>query len=127
MTKNWKKNYSCKKKLTFFLSKTAIYLSLALHKVCPSYNTVKAVFSLLGPGHCTVQKLFSQILCLHKLLHIGRILSPYRGQKILTLNLSQSYAVFEVMCFTFYSVQKFFIPNIDLHAIAGFDAWSCRK
>jgi hypothetical protein len=50
MTKNWKKNYSCKKKLTFFLSKTAIYLSLALHKVCPSYNTVKAVFpySVLG-------------------------------------------------------------------------------
>ncbi len=32
------KNYSWKKNLIFFLSKTAIYLSLGLHKVCPSYR-----------------------------------------------------------------------------------------
>ncbi len=32
----FKKNYSWKKK--FFLSKTAIYLSLGLHKVCPGYR-----------------------------------------------------------------------------------------
>jgi hypothetical protein len=31
-----KKNYSSKKKKN--LSKTAIYLSLGLHKVCPSYR-----------------------------------------------------------------------------------------
>ncbi len=33
-----KKNYSWKKNLLFFWSKTAIYLSLGLHKVCPSYR-----------------------------------------------------------------------------------------
>ncbi len=33
-----KKNYSWKKKLNFFWSKTAIYLSLGLHKVCPGYR-----------------------------------------------------------------------------------------
>ncbi len=46
MTKNWKKKkLQLKKKLNFFLSKTAIYLSktaiylsLGLHKVCPSYR-----------------------------------------------------------------------------------------
>ncbi len=34
-TKNWKK-ITAEKKLNFFLSKTTIYLSLGLHKVCPS-------------------------------------------------------------------------------------------
>ncbi len=38
MTKNWKKNYSWKFFFIFFLSKTAIYLSLGLHKVCLSYR-----------------------------------------------------------------------------------------
>ncbi len=38
MTKNWKKITAGKKNLIFFLSKTAIYLSLGLHKVCPSYR-----------------------------------------------------------------------------------------
>jgi hypothetical protein len=38
MTKNWKKNYSWNFYFIFFLSKTAIYLSLGLHKVCPSYR-----------------------------------------------------------------------------------------
>jgi hypothetical protein len=33
-----KKNYSWKKNSIFFGSKTAIYLSLGLHKVCPSYR-----------------------------------------------------------------------------------------
>jgi hypothetical protein len=33
-----KKNYSWKKKLNFFSSKAAIYLSLVLHKVHPSYR-----------------------------------------------------------------------------------------
>ncbi len=37
MTKNWQ-NYSWKKNLIFFLSKTAIYLSLGLYKVCPRYR-----------------------------------------------------------------------------------------
>jgi hypothetical protein len=32
------KNYSWKFFFIFFLSKTAIYLSLSLHKVCPSYR-----------------------------------------------------------------------------------------
>ncbi len=35
MTKNWKK-ITAEKKIKFFCSKTAIYLSLGLHKVCPS-------------------------------------------------------------------------------------------
>ncbi len=38
MTKNRKKNYSWKKVKNFFFSKTAIHLSLGLHKVCPSYR-----------------------------------------------------------------------------------------
>ncbi len=38
MTKNWKKISAGKKIKFFFLSKTAIYLSLGLHKVCPSYR-----------------------------------------------------------------------------------------
>ncbi len=33
-----RKKNSWKKKLTFFWSKTAIYLSLGLHKVCPGYR-----------------------------------------------------------------------------------------
>jgi hypothetical protein len=33
-----KKKLQLKKKLNFFLSKTAIFLSLGLHKVCPSYR-----------------------------------------------------------------------------------------
>ncbi len=37
MTKNWK-ILQLKKKLNFFWSKTTIYLSLGLHKVCPSYR-----------------------------------------------------------------------------------------
>jgi hypothetical protein len=37
MTKNWKK-ITAEKKLNFFWSKTASYLSLGLHKVCPSYR-----------------------------------------------------------------------------------------
>ena len=37
MTKNWKK-ITAEKKFIFFGSKTAIYLSLGLHKVCPSYR-----------------------------------------------------------------------------------------
>ncbi len=37
MTKNWKK-ITPEKKVNFFLSKTAIYLSLGLHKVCPGYR-----------------------------------------------------------------------------------------
>jgi hypothetical protein len=37
MTKNWKK-IRAEKKFNFFLSKTASYLSLGLHKVCPSYR-----------------------------------------------------------------------------------------
>ncbi len=36
MTKNWKKIFSWE--FFSFLSKTAIYLSLGLHKVCPSYR-----------------------------------------------------------------------------------------
>ncbi len=36
MTKNWKKITG--EIFFFFLSKTAIYLSLSLHKVCPSYR-----------------------------------------------------------------------------------------
>jgi hypothetical protein len=35
MTKNWQKITAEKK---FFISKTAIYLSLGLHKVCPGYR-----------------------------------------------------------------------------------------
>ncbi len=35
---NWRKKLQLKKKLNFFISKTAIYLSLGLHKVCPSYR-----------------------------------------------------------------------------------------
>jgi hypothetical protein len=35
MTKNFKKMAAEK---NFFLSKTAIYISLGLHKVCPSYR-----------------------------------------------------------------------------------------
>ncbi len=38
MTKNWKKITAEKFFLIFFWSKTAIYLSLGLHKVCPSYR-----------------------------------------------------------------------------------------
>ncbi len=38
MTKNWKKNYSWKKKFDIFLIKIAIYLSLDLHKGRPSYR-----------------------------------------------------------------------------------------
>ncbi len=38
MTKNWKKNNSWKNFLFIFWSKTAIYLSLGLHKVCPGYR-----------------------------------------------------------------------------------------
>ena len=37
MTKNWKK-ITAEKKVNFFWSKTAIYLSLGLHKVCPGYR-----------------------------------------------------------------------------------------
>ena len=37
MIKNWKK-ITTEKKIKFFWSKTAIYLSLSLHKVCPSYR-----------------------------------------------------------------------------------------
>ncbi len=37
MTKKWKK-ITAEKKSNFFWSKTAIYLSLSLHKVCPSYR-----------------------------------------------------------------------------------------
>ncbi len=35
MTKNWKKITA---EIFFFKSKTAIYLSLGIHKVCPSYR-----------------------------------------------------------------------------------------
>jgi hypothetical protein len=38
MTKNWKKITAENFLYIFFLSKTAIYLSLGLHKVCPSYR-----------------------------------------------------------------------------------------
>ncbi len=38
ITKNWKKNYSWNFFYIFLWSKTAIYLSLSLHKVCPSYR-----------------------------------------------------------------------------------------
>ncbi len=38
MTKNWKKITADKKKKKFYLSKTAIYLSLGLHKIRPSYR-----------------------------------------------------------------------------------------
>ncbi len=39
MTKNWKKKKLQQKKIKFFFwSKTAIYLSIGLHKVCPSYS-----------------------------------------------------------------------------------------
>ncbi len=38
MTKNWKKNTAENFFYIFFWSKTAIYLSLGLHKVCPSYR-----------------------------------------------------------------------------------------
>ncbi len=38
MTKNWKKITAEKEKYFFFKSKNAIYLSLGLHKVCPSYR-----------------------------------------------------------------------------------------
>ncbi len=37
MTKSFKK-ITAEKKFSFFLSKTAIYLPLGLHKVCPSYR-----------------------------------------------------------------------------------------
>ncbi len=37
MTKNWKK-ITAEKKIKFFFYQTAIYLSLGLHKVCPSYR-----------------------------------------------------------------------------------------
>ncbi len=38
MTKNWIKITAEKKNLIFFWSKTVIYLSLGLHKVCPGYR-----------------------------------------------------------------------------------------
>ncbi len=38
MTKNWKKITAEKINKKFFWSKTAIYLSLGLYKVCPSYR-----------------------------------------------------------------------------------------
>jgi hypothetical protein len=38
MTKNWKKITVEKYFIFFFLQKTAIYQSLGLHKVCPSYR-----------------------------------------------------------------------------------------
>jgi hypothetical protein len=37
MTKNWKK-FTAEKKINIFLKKTAIYLSLGLHKEHPSYR-----------------------------------------------------------------------------------------
>jgi hypothetical protein len=42
MTKNWQK-FTAGKKLIFFLSKIAIYLSLGLHKGRPSYKKPSAL------------------------------------------------------------------------------------
>ena len=66
----------------------------------------------------TVQKISSKKLCQAGTLKIGLLLSPYTGQKFLTLHQSQTYVVFEESFFIVNSIQRLFIFNINSHTIA---------
>jgi hypothetical protein len=69
----------------------------------------------------TVQKLSSKNLCLPGSLQIGLLLSPYIGQKFLTLHQSKTVVVFEETFFILNSIQWLFIFNKNLHPIAVYN------
>jgi hypothetical protein len=71
MTKNWKKITAEKKNQIFFWSKTAIYLSLGLHKVCPHIVQVteEACSSQKKPSNTSKHEFFLPLWVIFALLN----------------------------------------------------------